>query len=99
MRSARNRPRDELREKHNEIEIIKVASRCGDIAAIDVDRVTYGVKSVERNADRQNHIQKNRINPDADLSECGRNAQRKEVEIFENTENEKIGAYRDRKAE
>ena len=44
-------------------------------------------------------VNKNGVDLDADLSESGRDAQRKEVEIFEDTENEKIGAHRDRKAE
>ena len=98
MRSARNRPRHELREEHHKIQIIEVASRCGHVAAIDVDGVTDCVEGVEGYADRQHDVDEHRVDLDADLMECGRDAQREEIEIFEDAENKKIGADRDAKA-
>ena len=53
VRGARDRPRHELRKEHHEIQIVEIVARCRDVAAIDVDRVTYCMKSVEGYADRQ----------------------------------------------
>src|SRR5580700_10769922 len=82
---------DHLGEERDIEGIIKKIALGWRLAAIDLNGVAEGLKGVERDANRQNHLKKRQRNVDTGMPEAGLQRGGKEVVVLKHAEQAEIG--------
>ena len=83
LRGAHDGSRHQAREEAHEERVVEEPLRGREHAAIDVDRVGQRLERVERDADRQDHVQRRRRPLDSGETERGREVLQEERGVLE----------------
>ena len=96
MARSINRSCNKLREKSDKKREIQESPGRLHLFIINVDRISHGLKSVKRYADRKDYSQKNRVQFETENARETLEIYRKKVKVFEKPQDQEIAEHTDK---